>query len=259
MPGNKKSAPLRSGERALEQETRADATIQASQTGQTGNMTVNTHSRAMSCQYKTTRHPSEIDSGNEFHNHGARSEHLDHAEVSVEVSLIDALKTYDDEAWGVVFNCCQDRLRHDIVASLRRRGLDSQYADDIVGETWLTAAEKIVDLECQDFETFYHWIRVISYNRVRNLARKKRPMMSFQDIEETQIEPNSLVLDAFLWSHTLIEMSPEREAETREQKRQLEQSLYSLSPRDRELWLRRHLDGHSPAQMATDFSLKPRS
>lgn len=256
MPDKKNPTPLRSGDHALEQETRTDTPIPALQAetqaeDRDGKTLLEARFRAMSCQHRT-RLLSEVTSGGEPHIQGSQSSPFDD-------TLIHALKTFDDDAWELVFNDYQGRLFHDIVASLRRRGLNRHYADDIVGETWLTAAEKIADLECRDLETLYHWLRVISYNRVRNLARKKRPAMSFQDVEDRQSEPNNAALDAFLWSHTLIETSPEGEVEAKEQTRQLEQTLHDLSPRDRELWLRRHMDGHSPAQMAADFALKPRS
>ncbi|MCC6616928.1 MAG: sigma-70 family RNA polymerase sigma factor [Anaerolineae bacterium] len=177
----------------------------------------------------------------------------------LETTMIDSLKEFDDRAWESLFAYYQDRLLKDIHTSLRRRGMNGQFADDIAGETWLIAVEKIGELDCQDFETLYHWLRVIAYNRVRNLGRKKKPSLSIQDLEESQGGQNGSSLDTFMSIHGRTEPSPEQEIESREQRRQLERALSYLSPRDRELWLRRHCDGHDPAQIALDFDLKPRS
>ena len=169
------------------------------------------------------------------------------------------LKSFDDRAWGMLFDSYNERLLKDIVFSLRRRGMSDQYAEDVASETWLIAIEKITEFDCRDLETLYHWLRVISYNRVRNLMRKKEPDGSLQDVEAAHEKQNGMSLDSFLSTYDLVNASPEKDVEQAAQWQRVEEALQKLTPREREIWLRRHLDGDSPCQIAKDYDLKPRS
>src|SRR5690606_26787844 len=108
-------------------------------------------------------------------------------------------------------------------------------------------------------ETLYHWLRVISFNRVRNLSRRKQPDTSMQDVEDEQSEQGSFSMDAFLWTHHLVNASPEVEFDRAAQSAQLEAALQYLTPRERDIWLRRYLDGHNSGRIARDYAIKPHS
>ena len=173
--------------------------------------------------------------------------------------FFQALKHLDNNAWDILVDCCQERLLKDIIYSLHRRSLDGGYAHDLASETWMHAIENIEQLEWHDLETMYHWLRVIAYNRVRNLSRKKQSSMSLQDLEETEECGSSVLLDAFLWEHNSFGASPELELELATQRNVMEGALQILAPRDREICLRRYLDSHSRIQLAKDYDLKPYS
>ena len=167
-----------------------------------------------------------------------------------------ALKTFDNEAWQTLVDCCHDRLIKDITFSLYRRNMDERLAEDIAAETWTRAIENIDRLEWHDLETTYHWLRVIAFNRVRNLTRKKHSDVSLQEVEETEQHENSLSLDGLLWNNNLFVASPELELELATNRNELEHALQTLAPREREIWLRRYVDRQSRLELAKDYDTK---
>lgn len=175
---------------------------------------------------------------------------------SEQQAFYEALKAFDNNAWQTLMDCCQDRLLKDITFSLYRRNLDGRFADDIAAETWTRAVENIERLEWHDLETTYHWLRVIAFNRVRNLTRKKQSHVSLQEVEETEQHENSVSLDGFLWNNNFFGASPERELELATNRDAMEHALQTLAPREREIWLRRYLDRDSRIQLAHDYDIK---
>jgi RNA polymerase sigma factor (sigma-70 family) len=166
--------------------------------------------------------------------------------------FIQRLKDYDELAWDVFFSRIYPRLRRDVIASLQRRCLPIQEADDVVQESLLTAFQKIGCVHCDDMSSLYHWIRVISVNHVRNRARKKRPYVSLDAVEHQNPDCDTAV-DAFLFVNGCHELPVETTVILHEDIARIVAALDCVKPRDREIFLRRNLGDEKPHELSVSF------
>ena len=167
-----------------------------------------------------------------------------------EKKIVDKLKRMDSRMWEHIFENYTATLAYDISMSLRKRDLSPELADDILQETWLTAVEKIHEFVCDGDGKFYNWLRVIALNHVRNYWRKNKQNISFDALEETQ-SPNAL--DYFLQTQGLAINDVENQVQIRQQMTQLDQLLSELSPRDREIVVRRLIMDEKPEELAQRY------
>lgn len=179
--------------------------------------------------------------------------------TKVEDQLIELMKVADEYAWAEVVERCSRKLDDDIIVSLQKRRLSPDFADDIQQQTWLTVVENINSFVPIADHSFYCWLRTISLNHIRNLARKRRPSMTLESLEE-QSEYNGIMLDAYLFRNRIFADGPEKTVSLNEQVATLSRILDGLKPRDRDIILRRFLWGQSPKEISVTFqSLKSRS
>ncbi len=165
-----------------------------------------------------------------------------------EQRFIEKLKKMDEQAWQDMMDVYAPALHRDVVSSLRKRGLPTEQADDITQETWLVAVQKIGEFVCDGQDKFYHWLRAISLNHVRNQWRKQRKAVSLDELMEI---PSGL--DHFLWSNKLTADSPEDEVSLREQLSALDRALQKIRPADRDLLLRRLLCNQKPEELVEHY------
>lgn len=167
-----------------------------------------------------------------------------------EKKIVDKLKRMDSRMWEHIFENYTATLAYDISTSLRKRDLAPELGDDILQETWLTAVEKIHEFVCDGDGKFYNWLRVIALNHVRNYWRKNKQNISFDALEETQ-SPNAL--DYFLQTQGLAVNDVENQVLIRQQMTQLDHLLSELSPRDREIVVRRLVMDEKPEELALRY------
>lgn len=169
------------------------------------------------------------------------------------------LKSLNETAWDDLIKRYGTDLRRDIAASMRKRGMVEDQVEDVEQETWRVAIQKIHEFDCDGLDKLYHWLRVIALNRVRMLKRKeKENQVSFEEIEAGE-QQGGISLDYFLYLNDLMEGTPEEHFLLREQLVEVDRALTMLKPRDREILLRRMLEGESPGDLAEDYGLAPRS
>lgn len=169
------------------------------------------------------------------------------------------LKEMHEPTWDdLVTNYAAD-LRHDIGASLRKRGLSPDLVEDVEQETWRIAVQKIGEFNADTIDKLYNWLRVIALNRIRMMKRQQKDSDIYLDeISENEFE-GGVSLDHFLFVHDLSDDSPESIMLVKERLGALEVALQELSPRDREIVLRRWLWGEAPRELALDYYLSPRT
>lgn len=178
---------------------------------------------------------------------------------TVDRGLLAQLQAKDEGAWNDVFEYYTSRLHTDIVASLKKRNLSVEEAEDVQQQTWITAVQRIDSFVWNDGDGFYKWLRVISLKHVFNLNRKQRFDVSLEEVD-ARSEETGVTLDAFLIINQLIEDSAEQEAELRDELRRVASVLQTLEPRDREIFCRRFVLQEKPAIIARDYpELKARS
>jgi RNA polymerase sigma factor (sigma-70 family) len=179
--------------------------------------------------------------------------------IVVEYQLIERMKEADEDAWSEVFERCSRKLSKDIVASLQKRGVDSDHAQDVQQQAWLTVVENIDTFIPEGDHSFYCWLRTISFNHIRNRARKRKADTTLETLEE-QSQNTGVSLDAHLFRNHVFVDSPEELIILNEQIIAVFQVLNKLKPRHRDILLRRFFLNQSPKEISkTCGSLKPRS
>lgn len=166
-------------------------------------------------------------------------------------AVISALQELDGEMWNTIVSTYERRLKQDIRASLRRMGTTPDAVDDIAQETWVIAVAKIASFQGHDPIKFYHWLRTISFNLVRNHVRKV-----------VRAAPYSDVLDDATVRTNLRLAAPDVEATVilRERTVAAQHLLERLKPRDRDIVIRRYVWEELPIEIAQHYpELKSRS
>jgi RNA polymerase sigma factor (sigma-70 family) len=181
------------------------------------------------------------------------------SDYATAVFTLAQLQQYDGHSWNVLLQLYASRLRQDILQSLKRRDLPLDIADDIEQETWLTAIRLIKNVVWENEEMFYHWFRCIATNHIRNVERElRKTYVSLQSIDD-ESDDSGLSLDLFMYVNGLIEDSPENRVALEETLSILDSALKMLKPREREILLRRIVNGETPQQMASYYGVKPQT
>lgn len=168
------------------------------------------------------------------------------------------LKQFEQRAWDKLMRFYAADLRQDIARSLRKRGLDDTYLEDIEQETWLTAVEKIKKFEYQDEDKLYNWLRTISVNHIRTLLHKRKNNTSLDQFDERD-DGGDLPMDMFLFTHGHYAESPEITVLLNDMLSAIQEAFVHLRPIEREVLLRRIVGGEAPRDLAPEYGMQPNS
>jgi RNA polymerase sigma-70 factor (ECF subfamily) len=160
-----------------------------------------------------------------------------------EHGLRSAVLAGDEAAWQTWY----DETFPGLYAFVRWRcaGL-SDWTEDIVQETWLTAIRRIRAFD-PDQGSFADWLRGIAANLVRNQLRKRRPAPSLNGQPET---------------HEHAAQASAAQSDQRHRRDQVEQIAHALSrlPERYEAALRaKYLDQQSVNQIAETWNESPKA
>jgi RNA polymerase sigma factor (sigma-70 family) len=174
-------------------------------------------------------------------------------------SQLERLQAMDEAAWEELLERYSKRLYDAIVVSLRKRGLNESSAEDIQQQTWLTAVQRIDEFVPEANYSLYYWLRVIALNHVRNLARKTRYTVSFEEVDDTSEEKHTS-LDIFMARHDIVVEGPEEQVIAGELSGMVLRVLDDYKPYQRDIFLKRVLWDVTPTELALNYpDLKPRS
>lgn len=165
--------------------------------------------------------------------------------------FVNLLKQGDKITWDELIHHYRKQLREFISFKLFNFGLDRVYLDDIEAQTWLTVFQRIADFHFLVEAQFSAWLRSISLNHIHNLRRKER-INSTRSLDEFADDGE---LDIFLGQSGLYESSVDAQSELRERTIALDKALQGLSPRDREILLRRLINKETPSDLAAEYNL----
>jgi RNA polymerase sigma-70 factor (ECF subfamily) len=154
-----------------------------------------------------------------------------------EAVLLDRLRAGDEAAFEQLVRQHQESL----VRFAHRLVGDLDEASDIAQETFISAFERIADF--RGGSTLYTWLYRIAYNQAISLLRRRRVRRFLRlDREEEFTEGVELQLVAEGDAATRVE-----EAELL---RHIEAAIETLPPRQRGIFVMRHYEGMSHAQIA---------
>ena len=179
--------------------------------------------------------------------------------TNTEKQLVKNLKSSEpavyEQAWEALLQQYADDLRRDILKSLNKRGISPDYADDIEQQTWLTAVRKVKDFELLGEGKLYRWLRVISLKHILNLVRGVKDDLSLEGLDEEAQKGPSLLLDHLLYKNGVHSQSAEVEALLQERLAVLVDVIRILSPRDREIVMRRWVGDEKPQDFAHEYKV----
>jgi RNA polymerase sigma-70 factor, ECF subfamily len=141
-----------------------------------------------------------------------------------------------------------DQHRSQVLSTARRWGVPAEMEQDAVQEVFLRVFNKLHLFRPE--KPFAYWLSAITRNTCAKLRRhwchRNKLSAVFEsaaaDIEETDL---------------LHSRTPEHEASAREQFHALEKALAALSPRERDLFEKQHLEGETNAQTAVRLGIAP--
>lgn len=170
--------------------------------------------------------------------------------------LVERLKRTnppDSEAWKELLVVYRPILRQRIRYTLLRYHFPADRIDDIEQKTWVTVYTRIHKFVPLRRHSLRKWMDRIQDFHIRNLSREPEPASIDAPVEPTGTELAEQLEDTYT-------RNPEQELIIRETRREifsaLDMALQELTPRDREIVLRRLVHNDDVDQLAEDYQLQ---
>jgi RNA polymerase sigma-70 factor (ECF subfamily) len=145
-----------------------------------------------------------------------------------------------EQAWRVLYGETFDNLYNYV---LWRCGGRRDWADEIVQETWLTAARRMRKFSPRQ-GTFLAWLRGIAANVLRNHLRRQKKFYQTQRPAEATVDKSSLV---------------ELNQSDCQQQEQIAVVLSALPDRHEAVLRAKYLEGLSVAEIAVSWNATPKT
>ena len=164
----------------------------------------------------------------------------------------------DQQAWAVLLEQHQNRLRRMIALRLDQRLQGRIDPEDVLQETYLEAATHLADYLKQPAMPFFFWLRGIAGNVLLALHRQHLGTKMRDAGREVALyrgslpEASSAALAAQLLGR---DTRPSQAAMRAERKILLQQALNSLEPLDREVLALRHFEQLSNVEVAQTLAI----
>lgn len=163
-------------------------------------------------------------------------------ERSRELALLARVKAGEVELFEHFVRTYQKKIFRVVYNLLR----DTADADAVTQEVFIKAFRAIADFKGDAaFET---WLTRIAINAVRDHARRKRPVVHFADMQLSEQEGSGEIPRHVDPSDGT---SPERDLMSREIRRRIGEALVDLSPRQRAVFVMKHYEEKTIAEIGT--------
>lgn len=175
---------------------------------------------------------------------------------------VERLKAGDAEAWAGVVGGYDNRLRHDIFASLSKRGLAEDSLGDITQETWLAAVRYIHDFAWKGDESLYHWLRVISINQIRRRARRLRHHNPPERLDQLNPSKSQSSWELAQWLLNQGLLAHDNEVEDKIIQQMDAEEIYRAinaveNPLHRQIAILAFIEGYKTQQIADELKVQP--
>ena len=161
------------------------------------------------------------------------------AKREVESEILARVVAGDVEAFEYFVVTYQKRITRFVYTLLR----DPAEADGIAQDVFVKAFRALPEFQGQSaFET---WLTRIAINAVRDHVRRKKPVVSFSELREPHDDGPELP-PAF---DPADGTSPERDLLSRDIRRRIAEALVALSPRQRAVFVMKHYEEKSIAEI----------
>ena len=176
--------------------------------------------------------------------------------------LLDRLRNSDRQALAELFSIHRERLRKTVQFRLDRRLQGRIGPEDVLQESYLSAADRLDHFHGDSSTSFYVWLRMIVNQTMVDLhrrhlgaqARNADREVQFQGGYQAQGTSSCLALQL---SGKLT--SPSQAAMRDEQSRQLEQILEQMDAIDREVLALRHFEELTNSEVAEVLGIQQKA
>jgi len=167
-------------------------------------------------------------------------------ERRLDAEALARVKAGETEAFEYFVRTYQKKIFRFVYTLVR----DSSDADCITQDVFIKAYRALGDFKADSsFET---WVTRIAINTVRDKFRRKRPLVSFGDVRGLEDDDSGEIPRGFDPSDGT---SPERDVMSRDIRRRLADALVSLSPRQRAVFVMKHYEEKSIAEIGAATGL----
>lgn len=163
-----------------------------------------------------------------------------------ERQILDRIRAGEPEEFEYFVRAYQRKVFRLVYALVR----NAAEADALTQDVFVKAWSAIPDFRGEAaFET---WLNRIAVNAVRDSARRRRPVVSFSELaaaesaEGPELPPSVEPTDA---------STPERDAFSRQIRRRIGEALEALSPRQRAIFVMKHYEERSIAEIGAATGL----
>ncbi|HEX5855358.1 MAG TPA: sigma-70 family RNA polymerase sigma factor [Thermoanaerobaculia bacterium] len=157
-----------------------------------------------------------------------------------EAEILSRVVAGDVEAFEYFVLTYQRRLTRFVYTLLR----DPAAADGVAQDVFVKAFRALPEFKGQSaFET---WLTRIAINAVRDHIRRRRPVVSFSELDGGEEDDGPALPAAFDPSDGT---SPERDLLSRDIRRRIAEALVALSPRQRAVFVMKHYEEKSIAEI----------
>ncbi len=153
-----------------------------------------------------------------------------------ELEILERVRKGDTEAFEYFVRAYQKRIYRLTYTLLR----DPAEADGVTQDVFVKAYRALPDFKAEAaFET---WLTRIAINAVRDLIRRRRPVVPFSQLKGEDDEEGPEIPPAL---DPADGTSPERDLLSRDIRRRIADALVSLSPRQRAVFVMKHYEEKS--------------
>jgi len=163
-----------------------------------------------------------------------------------EQDLVEKIRGGDVESFEYFVVTYQKKIFRLVYTLLR----DPSDADAITQDVFVKAFRAVAEFKGESaFET---WITRIAINTVRDVARRKRPVVSFSELNGADEDAGNDIPNRL---DPADGTSPERDLLSRDIRRRIAVALVDLSPRQRAVFVMKHYEEKSIAEIGTATGL----
>ncbi len=165
-----------------------------------------------------------------------RAERLRHEE-----RLLARVREGDVEAFDYFVRTYQKRITRFVYTLLR----DAAEADCVAQDVFVKAFRALAEFKGDAaFET---WITRIAINTVRDRVRRRRPVVAFSELRDDDDDDDGPEIPS--WLDPADGTSPERDLLSQDIRRRIADALVTLSPRQRSIFVLKHYEEKSIAEI----------
>lgn len=161
-------------------------------------------------------------------------------------SLIERMKSREEYAWEEFVKIYQPRL----VLWAQRYGLSTDDAEDAVGEVLTNLVQHMGEFNYDPSGSFRGYLRTMVRNMVASSKKRRSKLKPFLLIETDNDIPSPDAFDSLLDEMCKLETDALRIVA-------IKQTLDSLDPKERTIWMALHLKLASPDEVAAEYNVSP--